>query len=92
MGVPEPWDKVVHGSAYAILAFTLCLGAGRFRRFAPWLVPLVVALYAGTDELHQHFTPGRSCDVEDWLADMLGTGLAVLAWWRARSQEGRPLD
>jgi VanZ family protein len=91
VGIPVPWDKAVHGSAYAVLAFTLCLGAGRFRRQALWLVPLLIATYAGLDEWHQHFAPGRSCDPLDWLADMTGTTLAVVAWWRARSQDGRSL-
>jgi len=54
-------------------------------------VPLLIATYAGLDEWHQHFAPGRSCDPLDWLADMTGTTLAVVAWWRARSQDGRSL-
>lgn len=86
VGIPVPWDKVVHGSAYAILAFTLCLGAGKWRQRACWAVPLFIALFAASDEWHQSFVPGRSCDPKDWMADMTGTTLAVVAWWRARSQ------
>ena len=86
VGIPVPWDKVVHGSAFAVLAFTLCLGAGRWRHRAFWAVPLFIALFAGSDEWHQSFVPGRSCDIKDWIADMTGTTLAVVAWWRARAQ------
>jgi VanZ family protein len=86
VGVPEPWDKVVHAFAYAVLVFTLCLGAGKFRRHVLWAVPIAIALFAASDEWHQSFVPGRTCDPFDWLADMTGTGLAVVAWWRARAQ------
>ena len=86
VGVSEPWDKVVHCFAYAILAFTLCLAAGKWRSRVLWAVPLFIALFAASDEWHQSFVPGRSCDPKDWMADMIGTTLAVVAWWRAGSQ------
>jgi VanZ family protein len=88
VGIPVPWDKVVHGSAFAVLAFTLCLGSGRWRDRASWAVPLFIALFAASDEFHQSFVPGRSSDIKDWIADMTGTTLAVVAWSRARAQKG----
>jgi VanZ family protein len=86
VGIPEPWDKAVHGSAYACLSFVLCLGSGRFRRHAVWAVPVAVALYGGLDEWHQSFVAGRSCDIRDWYADLAGASLAAFGWWRARNQ------
>lgn len=43
-----------------------------------WAIALV-SLYAVTDEFHQSFVPGRSCDWHDWLADTIGgmTGAGV---------------
>ena len=47
----------------------------------------LAVLYAASDEWHQSFVPGRSCDVFDWLADTAGAALAVTlyvkwAWYR----------
>lgn len=50
------------------------------------LVPWVVGvLYAVTDEVHQYFVPGRSCELRDVLIDACGVaaGMAIV-WWRAR--------
>lgn len=45
----------------------------------------VVALYAASDELHQHFVPGRTPDLWDITWDLAGAGVAVVAWvWLSR--------
>lgn len=36
------------------------------------------SLYGATDEWHQSFVIGRNADVLDWLADTIGTSLAML--------------
>ena len=38
-------------------------------------------LYAVTDEFHQYFVPGRSCEVRDMILDSLGlaTGIVILS-------------
>lgn len=36
-------------------------------------------VYALGDELHQSFVPGRTCSAGDWLIDLCGAALAVLA-------------
>ena len=45
----------------------------------PWLGAV---LYAGTDEIHQIFVPGRICDVQDLCVDasgaLLGIGVATV--------------
>lgn len=66
-------DKVIHAVAYGILALLLY---GATRR--TWLAVLLTSLYGITDEIHQHFVPGRSADGFDWLADTVGATLAVL--------------
>lgn len=74
------FDKVVHFSVYGLLA-TLVVRLGRGRA-AAWLTIVLVSLYGASDEWHQSFTPGRSVEVADWLADTSGGALAVLLYTR----------
>ena len=39
---------------------------------------LISMLYACTDEFHQHFVPGRSCEVRDVLIDTAGALIGIL--------------
>ena len=51
---------------------------------APWAVG---ALYAVTDEVHQYFVPGRSCELRDVLIDACGVAAGVaIVWWRRHRQ------
>jgi VanZ family protein len=67
-------DKIKHFALYAV--FTVLV----VRALAQWVrspirlavcTVLLVSLYGASDEYHQRFTPGRSCDARDWLADTL---------------------
>jgi VanZ family protein len=77
-------DKVVHCAVYAVLGLlTVQALAGyglRPLQAALWAL-LVCALYGVSDEWHQAFVPGRSTDIRDWAADVLGAALAVRVWW-----------
>lgn len=78
------FDKVAHFSVYGLLA-TLVLRALIGTR-AFWAI-VIVSAFGVSDELHQHFTPGRSMEFMDWVADTLGATLAVglytyWAWYR----------
>ena len=44
------------------------------------------ALYALTDELHQAFVPGRSCEIRDMLIDSCGVAAGVLIMAALRSR------
>ncbi len=79
-------DKVEHFTAYMILAVLLNLTL-MFQNKYPklkkkaWLYTLIFVLtYAGLDEFHQLFIPGRDCDILDWLSDASGVllGLAFI--------------
>jgi VanZ family protein len=85
--LPGWWsaDKFVHGGLYAVFG-ALCW----FGLRVTWTRPrkpvidvlaggLFAAIYGITDELHQAFTPGRSPDVFDVMADFVGGLLGALA-------------
>jgi VanZ family protein len=84
------WDKVVHFSAFAVLAALFATAwqlasGGRltFRHLrAAWVLLII---YGALDEWTQ--TPfGRDASVFDWLADAAGAavGLVVFVWIRNR--------
>ena len=53
--------------------------SGKYSRFlCAWLIG---TLYAMTDECHQYFIPGRSCEIRDMLIDSAGVLMgAVIVW------------
>lgn len=71
------WDTVLrkcaHVTEYAILGFLLLRALGRE-------VPafLLGVLYAGTDELHQHFVHGRHASPVDVAIDAGGVLIGIL--------------
>lgn len=78
------WDKLVHFTVYALLGalFVLPLAGGRLsgvtlKTAAAAL--LLSVLYGLSDEWHQSFTPNRTSDPMDVVADALGAGAGVLA-------------
>lgn len=78
----EGGDKVVHFAIYGLLATLVCrLGTGW--RAAVWAF-LATAAFGATDEWHQSFIPGRSTELADWLADVLGAAVAVVLYTRWR--------
>lgn len=84
------FDKAAHFGVFGLMA-TL---AARPRGTRPvWLAVAAVSLFGATDELHQSFTPGRSMDYHDWMADTLGAAFAVwvyVRWgWYRRLMETR---
>jgi VanZ family protein len=78
-------DKLLHLTAYAGLAFLICLNWS-LRRPLTWrLGVIVLILLAGigaVDEVTQ-IPVGRDCDILDWYADItgatVGVGLFLLA-------------
>lgn len=78
-------DKVIHICLYAVLGalcyWTLLATTLRGRAMLPHLAAAIATLYGVTDELHQLFVPGRSCDVLDLAADLAGAiiGSFILA-------------
>ena len=78
------WDKLAHVLAYGVLGilFLLPLCGGRLlqiRGGTAAMAVLLATLYGAFDEVHQAFTPDRSPDVRDLLADCLGAALGIAA-------------
>lgn len=65
--------KAAHFCEFALLAFlfNLALLYTAGKRHIPLSIALT-SLYAASDELHQLFVPGRSCQVSDWFLDTCG--------------------
>jgi len=81
-------DKLVHFVIYAFLSYLLFLaffktGKNLFHKNAHLFSISIGILYALTDELHQKFVPGRSCDFFDFLADGIGVVLIQVILWSA---------
>jgi VanZ family protein len=77
------WDlvlrKAAHAAEFAVLGFLLLRAVGR--EIAALLLGIAYAL---TDELHQHFVPGRQGSVLDVLLDSVGVALGVFLLRRIR--------
>jgi VanZ family protein len=86
-------DKSLHFFAYLILIFLLWFTISpdkkvSWRKAATWLVLLVMIGYGIADEFLQRYVAGRSCDIRDFAADLVGvlTGLilfSIFSFWPA---------
>jgi len=82
----ENIDKLLHCLLYAVLGLAaLWALSPQFQQERPILAGVGIVLfclfYGITDEFHQSFIPGRSCDVFDVMADASGGVLAVVCGW-----------
>jgi hypothetical protein len=77
------WDVVLRKSAhtleYAILGALLARALLGTTRWWTWLAWFAGTAYAASDELHQHFVPGRQASVLDVVIDAVGVVVGVLA-------------
>ena len=66
--------------------------AGMLGDFPNPLVALILSsLYGVSDEFHQIFTPGRSCDPMDWLVDTCAAAIgAAIVWTILKKRNSRP--
>jgi VanZ family protein len=91
-------DKDGHGLMYAGLAILIV----RALSGAQWSgvglgvgasAIALAALYGASDEFHQWFVPGRTADVNDWIADVIGAtigiALVLTAAWFVRTKWNR---
>ncbi|WFB36417.1 VanZ family protein [Kiritimatiellota bacterium B12222] len=91
-------DKIAHFAVFGALA-TSVIRLPRLRE-SKWkgalLVCVMVGIYGALDEFRQSFTPGRMVELDDWFADLLGAGVAVVLYqgwpFYRRVLERSPLD
>ena len=80
------WDlvlrKIAHLTEYAILGALLLRALSQ-----PGLAILLGALYAVSDEVHQHFVRGRHAAWYDVVVDTIGVTVGVLVWLRTRGRQ-----
>ena len=75
LSISYPVRKCAHATEYAILGVLLC----KRLSMEKWGAALLfAALYAVTDEVHQYFVPGRSCQITDMLIDTAGAAAGIL--------------
>ena len=80
--VVETQDKLVHASAYGLLTL-LVLFVWRstplaIRPISYLVLAVCMGVHAAADEMTQRFVSGRTPDLLDWTADMLGVFVAVI--------------
>jgi VanZ family protein len=70
------WDlvlrKIAHAAEFAVLGFLLVRALGN-----EWAGLFAGVAYAISDEVHQHFVPGRQAAVRDVLVDTAGVAVGV---------------
>lgn len=79
-------DKLQHFGAYLVLAilFNLTISFQNkiklIREKHYFFTIIIIGIYAAFDEIHQYFIPGRSCELADFIADMVGllVGLSIV--------------
>lgn len=78
------FDKLVHACLFGILTYLIYRGfqyqdkSAFFKNFSIAIAFLICVIYGIIDELHQEYVPGRSPDITDALADILGGGFVSL--------------
>ncbi len=71
--------KCAHFTAYGILGFLSWFALFGIKKRKRYLIAAGFSmLYACSDEIHQYFVPGRSCELRDVLIDTSGAALGAL--------------
>lgn len=79
-------DFIVRKSAHCLeftglaLLFNIALFVQKNNKIQPLSATAFSSLYAVTDEIHQIFVDGRSCQISDWAIDTAGAILGTIAF------------
>ncbi|MCF6157219.1 MAG: VanZ family protein [wastewater metagenome] len=100
VSLPPYLDKFIHFVEFGILCFMICwslspIKIGNKRIYTVIIAIAITSLYGMSDEIHQYFTPNRSVEIFDWLADTAGAVTAGLLWktlTSRRRNNRRPLQ
>ena len=85
IAIPRHVDKLIHFVEFGFLCLLICWALSSARIGSKNIYKLILAigiasLYGMSDEFHQLFTPNRSVDIFDWLADTAGAVAAGFLW------------
>ena len=72
-----PVRKIAHFTEYFILGILVCFTLKSYGVKNAYIMAIICALYAGTDEVHQLFVEGRTGNIIDFLIDSTGSNLAI---------------
>jgi VanZ family protein len=75
-------DKLLHFLIFGLLA-TVILRTRKLKqlRLRDLIISIIiVSVYGVFDEIRQSFTPGRSVEIGDWIADTIGASVAVVLY------------
>ncbi len=75
--------SMAHGSVFFVLAILIsrALTRSQLQDIRNIILTLIIgALYAGSDEFHQYFVPGRAMQLEDFLVDLSGIVAAIILY------------
>lgn len=82
--------KCARGFLYFILGILVCHGLSIGQRVSLkkgiWSV-LIGLVYAASDELHQRFSFGRSCELRDVCIDTLGALLGIILYYFFKNRQ-----
>ncbi|HHT9145813.1 MAG: VanZ family protein [Candidatus Brocadiaceae bacterium] len=85
IAIPRYVDKLIHFVEFGFLCLMTCWSLSSAQVGSKEIYKIILAigitsLYGISDEFHQSFTPHRSVDVLDWLADTAGAVAAGFLW------------
>ena len=83
--IPPYTDKLIHFVEFGLLCLMICWSLSSAKIGTTWIYKIILAvgitsLYGVSDEFHQSFTPHRSVEILDWVADTIGSVAAGLFW------------
>lgn len=87
------FDKIAHFIEYLIFGYLTINAVSRVMSrmgvVTHFLIVLVIVLLFGaSDEFHQLFVPGRSCNYLDFIFDFIGAGVGILIYaYRVEEKE-----
>ena len=87
---PKFQDKIAHLILYSGLGFLTArfiAASYGLKTTLVWILTTVFCLaYGISDEIHQTFVPGRSCEIGDVVADVVGgfAGGVLFTWAKGR--------
>ncbi|WP_394331371.1 VanZ family protein [Roseivirga misakiensis] len=81
------YDKLAHLGVFGLLSFLFMVGVHRHKYFSgtrmrQWFMPTIICvLYSTSLELLQNFSPGRSVDFYDFIANVASTIFGVIVFY-----------